>query len=79
METHSSTLAWRIPWTEEPGGLQSMRSQESERLSNYTTTTTYGTEGLSTCSSSHSWPVAGLGSDPRPSWPQTPACTLAIP
>ena len=27
METHSSTLAWRIPWTEEPGGLQSMRSQ----------------------------------------------------
>ena len=22
--THSSTLAWRIPWTEEPGGLQSM-------------------------------------------------------
>ena len=26
MTTHSSTLAWRIPWTEEPGGLQSMRS-----------------------------------------------------
>ena len=25
--THSSTLAWRIPWTEEPGGLQSMGSQ----------------------------------------------------
>ena len=24
--THSSTLAWRIPWKEEPGGLQSMRS-----------------------------------------------------
>ena len=24
METHSSILAWRIPWTEEPGGLQSM-------------------------------------------------------
>ena len=24
METHSSTLAWRIPWTEEPGGLQSI-------------------------------------------------------
>ena len=27
METHSSILAWRIPWTEEPGGLQSMGSQ----------------------------------------------------
>ena len=26
--THSSILAWRIPWTEEPGSLQSMRSQE---------------------------------------------------
>ena len=25
--THSSILAWRIPWTEEPGGLQSLRSQ----------------------------------------------------
>ena len=24
MATHSSTLAWRIPWTEEPGGLQSI-------------------------------------------------------
>ena len=25
MAPHSSTLAWKIPWTEEPGGLQSMR------------------------------------------------------
>ena len=30
METHSSMLAWRIPQTEEPGGLQSMGLQESE-------------------------------------------------
>ena len=27
MATHSSILAWRIPWTEEPGGLQSVRLQ----------------------------------------------------
>ena len=27
MATHSSIIAWRIPWTEEPGGLQSMESQ----------------------------------------------------
>ena len=27
MATHSSILAWRIPWTKEPGGLQSMDSQ----------------------------------------------------
>ena len=34
MATHSSILAWRIPWTEEPGGLQSTGSQKSQtRLS----------------------------------------------
>ena len=37
MATHSSILAWRIPWTEEPGGLQSMGTQRIEK-----------TEGLST-------------------------------
>ena len=30
MVAHSSVLAWRIPWTEEPGGLQSMGSQRVE-------------------------------------------------
>ena len=39
MVTHSSILAWEIPWTEEPGGLQSMGSQKesnmTERLDNY--------------------------------------------
>ena len=34
MAPHSSTLAWKIPWTEEPSGLQSMGSQ----LSNFTFT-----------------------------------------
>ena len=29
MATHSSILAWEIPWTEGPGGLQSMESQKS--------------------------------------------------
>ena len=29
MATHSSTLAWKIPWTEEPGRLQSMGSQRT--------------------------------------------------
>ena len=31
MATHSSILTWRIPWTEEPGGLQFMRSQRVGR------------------------------------------------
>ena len=30
MATHASTLAWKIPWTEEPGRLQSMGSQRVE-------------------------------------------------
>ena len=33
MATHASILAWRIPWTEEPGGLQSMGSQSQTQLS----------------------------------------------
>ena len=38
MATHSSILAWKIPWTEEPGGLQSTGSQKSQtQLSNSTT------------------------------------------
>ena len=38
MATHSSILAWTIPWTEEPGGLQSWGLKESDR-----------TQRLSTC------------------------------
>ena len=39
MATHSSTLAWRIPWREEPGRLQSMGPTESPtRLSDFTFT-----------------------------------------
>ena len=34
MTTHSSILAWRIPWTEKPGGLQASGSQSRTRLSN---------------------------------------------
>ena len=33
MATHSSTLAWKIPWTEESGRLQSMGSQSQTQLS----------------------------------------------
>ena len=37
MATHSSILAWRIPWTEEPGGLQSVVSQSWTRCDDCTT------------------------------------------
>ena len=36
MKTHSNIFAWEIPWTEEPGGLQPMRLQNSQtRLSDW--------------------------------------------
>ena len=38
MATHFSSLAWEIPWTEEPGVLQFMGSQSQTQLSNRTTT-----------------------------------------
>ena len=41
MATHSSVLAWRIPWTWEPGRLQSMGLQSWKQLSNYTELHTY--------------------------------------
>ena len=37
MAAHSSVLAWRIPWTEEPGGLQSMGSQRVTQLKRIST------------------------------------------
>ena len=42
MAAHSSILAWRIPWTEEPGGLKSMWSQrDRHNLNNLARTHTY--------------------------------------
>ena len=38
MTPHSSTLAWKIPWMEEPGRLQSMESLSWRRLSDFTFT-----------------------------------------
>ena len=37
MATHSSILAWKIQWMEDPGGLQSMGLQSRTRLSDFTT------------------------------------------
>ena len=38
MATHSSILTWRIPWMQEPDGLQSTGSQSQTRLSDFTFT-----------------------------------------
>ena len=61
MATHSSTLAWRIPWTEEPGGLQSMGSQSRTRLSDFTFTFNFHALGkeMATYSSILAWRIPG--------------------
>ena len=47
MATHSSILVWKIPWTEEPGGLQSMRLQKSQTQHDATEhNTTTALEGM---------------------------------
>ena len=45
MATHFCTLAWDIPWTAEPGALQSMGSQSQTRLSEHTHTACFQMDG----------------------------------
>ena len=63
MATHSSTLAWKIPWREEPGGLQSMGSQKSRtRLSDVFTFHFHALEKeMATHSSVLAWRIPGMG------------------
>ena len=63
MATHSSTLAWRIPCTEEPGGLQSMGSQSRARLSDFTFTFHFpaSEKEMVTHSSVLPWRIPGTG------------------
>ena len=59
MAPHSSTLAWKIPWTEEPGGLQSMGS----RLSDFTFTFHFHAleKEMATHFSVLAWRIPGTG------------------
>ena len=50
MATHSNILAWRIPWTEKPGGLQSMGSQESDMTEWLSTLALYSSGNYTQCS-----------------------------
>ena len=62
MAPHSSTLAWKILWTEEPGGLQSMGSLKSRtRLSNFTFTFHFRAleKEMATHSSVLAWRIPG--------------------
>ena len=63
MAPHSSTFAWKIPWTEEPGGLQSMGSRSRTRLSHFTFT--FHSHALEKEMATHSgvlaWRIPGTG------------------
>ena len=64
MAPHSSTLAWKIPWTEETGRLQSMRSLRGRtRLSDFTFTFHFLAleKEMTTHSSVLAWRIPGTG------------------
>ena len=63
MATHSSTLAWRIPWMEEPGRLQSMGLQSRTRLSDITFTFHFHAleKKMATHSNIVAWRIPGMG------------------
>ena len=63
MTPHSSTLAWKIPWTEEPGRLQSMGSHSRTRLSDFTFTFHFPAleKEMATHSSVRAWRIPGTG------------------
>ena len=63
MAPHSSTPAWRIPWMEEPGRLQSMGSLSRTRLSNFTFTFHLHAleKEMATHSSVLAWRIPGMG------------------
>ena len=64
MAPHSSTLAWKSPWTEEPGRLQSMGSISRTRLSKFTFTFHFHAleKEIATHSSVLAWSIPGMGS-----------------
>ena len=63
MAAHSSTLAWKIPWMEEPGRLQSMGSQSQTQLSDLTFTFHFHAleKEMATHSSVLAWRILGTG------------------
>ena len=65
--SHSSTLAWKIPWTEKPGRLQSMVSLSRTRLSNFTFTFHFDAleKEMATHSSILAWRISGTGGPGR--------------
>ena len=71
MATHSSIHAWKIPWTKEPGGLQSMESQRVRHDSDFTSLHFYVKQGFPRGSVAKNPPATGdTGS--IPGWGRSP-------
>ena len=76
MATHSGTLAWKSPWMEEPGRLQSVGSQSQPRLSDFTSSISFslfslvGEHRLCVCRLSGCGPRAHVGA----SWSRDGTC-----
>ena len=62
MAPHSSTLAWKIPWTEEPGGLHGVAKSQTQ-LSDFTFTFHFHAleKEIATHSSVLAWRIPGMG------------------
>ena len=63
MAPHSSTLAWKIPWVEEPGGLQSAKSRT--RLRDFTFHFHALEKEMATQSNVLAWRIPGMGEPGR--------------
>ena len=79
MTTHSSTIAWKIPWMEEPGGLQSMGSRSQTRLSSFTFTFHFHAleKEMATHSSVLAWRIPGMA-EPSGLWGHTESDTTEV-
>ena len=81
MVTHSSTFAWKIPWMEEPGRLQSMGSLSRTRLSDFTFTFHFHAleKEMATHSSVLAWRIPGTGEPGgRHLWGRTESDTTEV-
>ena len=80
MAPHSSTLAWKIPWTEEPGRLRTMGQLSQKRLSNFTFTFHFPAlqKAMATHSSVLAWRIPGTEEPGGLLWGRTESDTTEV-
>ena len=78
MATHASILAWRIPWTEKPDGLQSMGSQKSDINEHTHRGTSLAIQWLRLCTPNAQGPGSIPRQGTRSHMPQLRVCILQL-